>query len=69
LVTRGRAIVRLGIPAGVGERDAFAKELKAFERALATFKGDARKKSDARLEASYNAVHDTFEVLASMLPR
>jgi hypothetical protein len=69
LVTRGRAIIRLGVPAGVGEREAFTKELKAFERALATFKADARKKSDARLETSYNAVHDTFEMLASMLPR
>ena len=68
LVTRGRAIVRLSVPAGVQDRAAFEKELKAFEKALAKFKADARKKSDARLEESYNAVHDTFEMLASMLP-
>lgn len=69
LVTRGRVIVRLGVPAGVQEREAFEKELKQFEKALAKFKADARKRSDARLEQSYNAVHDSFELLASMLPR
>lgn len=69
LVTRGRALVRLGIPAGVQETDAFRKELKQFEKALAKFRADARKRSDARLEQSYNAVHDSFEMLASMLPR
>jgi hypothetical protein len=68
LVTRGRALVKVGVPAGVQDRAAFEKELKAFEKALARFRADARKKSDARLEASYNAVHDTFEMLASMLP-
>lgn len=69
LVTRGRAIVGSGVPAGVQDRAAFEKALKTFEKALAKFKSDARKKSDARLEESYNAVHDTFEMLASMLPR
>ncbi|HEX7997380.1 MAG TPA: hypothetical protein VF528_03100 [Pyrinomonadaceae bacterium] len=68
LVARGRAIVRLGTPAGVGDREAFARELKAFARALEVFRRDARKGTEARLEASYNAVHDSFEMLASMLP-
>jgi hypothetical protein len=68
LGTRGRAIIKLGVPAGVQDKAAFEKELKTFEKALAKFKSDARKKSDARLEESYNAVHDTFEMLASMLP-
>ncbi|HEX8492876.1 MAG TPA: hypothetical protein VF658_08555 [Pyrinomonadaceae bacterium] len=69
LVTRGRALVRLGVPAGVQETEAFRQELKQFEKALMKFRTDARKKSNARLEQSYNAVHDSFEMLASMLPR
>lgn len=69
LVTRGRALVRLGIPAGVRETEAFQKELKQFEKALAKFRADARRRSNARLEQSYSAVHDSFELLASMLPR
>ncbi len=68
LVTRARALVRLGVPAGVTETSAFQKELRLFEKHLAKFKADARKRSDARLEQSYNAVHDSFEMLASMLP-
>lgn len=69
LVTRGRAITKLGVPAGVQETADFEKELKNFETALNKFKTDAQKGSDTQLEASYNAVHDTFEMLASMLPR
>jgi hypothetical protein len=68
LVAKGRAIVMLGIPAGVGETAEFAKGLKEFDKALTKFKADARKKSDARLEQSYSAVHDAFEMLASLLP-
>ena len=69
LYARGLAIVKLGIPPGVGETTEFAKELKGFARALRQFRADARKRSNARLEASYSAVHDAFEILASMLPR
>ena len=69
LVNRGRAIVRLGVPAGVQETAEFQKELKQFESALLKFKADARRKSDTRLEESYSAVHDSFEMLASMLPK
>lgn len=69
LVTRGRAIVKLGVPAGVQEKEEFQKELKGFEEALTKFEGDAEKASDVQLEESYSAVHDSFEMLASMLPR
>lgn len=69
LVTRGRAIVRLGVPAGVAETGEFQQQLKQFESALMKFKAAARKQSEAGLEQSYNAVHDTFEMLASLLPR
>lgn len=69
LVTRGRAIIKLGVPAGVHETAEFAKELQNFETALSKFEVDAQEGTDAQLEESYNAVHDTFEMLASMLPR
>jgi hypothetical protein len=69
LVAKGRAIVQLGIPRGVEAIGEFAEGLKAFDKALTKFKTDARKKSDARLEQSYSAVHDAFETLASLLPR
>jgi hypothetical protein len=69
LVTRGRAIVRLGIPAGVQEKSEFRQQLRQFESALTKFKAAARKGSEGQLEQSYNAVHDTFEMLASLLPR
>lgn len=69
LVKKGRAIVTLGVPAGVRETEEFQKELKSFDAALTKFEGDAENAPDARLEESYNAVHDSFEMLASMLPR
>ena len=71
LTRRGRAIVRLGIPRGTTreKRAEFAKELKKFSKALAKYNADARRGTDAQLEASYSAVHDSFEMLAAMLPR
>lgn len=69
LVTRGRAILQLGVPTGVEAKDEFTQGLKEFERALAAFDDDARKGTDARLEQSYTALHDAFEMLASLLPR
>jgi hypothetical protein len=69
LVTRGEAIVKLGVPAKVKNAAEFEKELKKFADALAKFKSDATSATDAQLEESYLAVHDTFEMLAHMLPR
>ncbi len=71
LVNRGWAIVRLGIPAGTSEdkREEFAEGLKKFGRALTRFKSRAKKGSNDQLKESYSAVHDSFEVLAEMLPR
>ena len=69
LVTRGEAIVKLGVPAKVKNAAEFEKELKKFSDALAKFKSDAASATDAQLEESYLAVHDTFETLAHMLPR
>jgi len=71
LVKLGKAIVAVGVPAGTKDeqKDEFAKELKKFDKALAKFSSDAKKKSDVKLKTSYSAVHDSFEMLAGMLPR
>jgi hypothetical protein len=71
LAKRGNAIVRLGVPSSVTEANnaEFGKELSKFKDANAKFKTAATKGTDAELEASFNAVHDSFEMLAGMLPR
>jgi len=71
LVKRGNSIVKLGVPRGTSEdkKEEFAKELDSFRQALAKFKADARTGTNYQLKASYSAVHDTFEILAAMLPR
>lgn len=71
LESRGRAIVRLGVPRGTKQesRTEFSSELKKFSKALTKYRRDARRGTDAQLEASYSAVHDSFELLAAMLPR
>lgn len=71
LAKRGRAIVRLGVPGGVSEeqKEEFTKELEKFEDALIKFQAHARRGTNNQLKVSYSAVHDSFEMLASMLPR
>ena len=71
LVRRGEAIVRVGVPKGTAERyrEDFRKELKKFKSALGKLRKDAKRGTDAQLEASFSAVHDSFEMLAGMLPR
>lgn len=72
LLTRhGRAIVKLGVPRGTGKenRTEFINELNKFNKALTKYRSDARRGTDAQLEASYSAVHDSFEMLAALLPR
>ena len=71
LIRRGRDIVRLGVPRGTSKKNrvGFADELRKFSKALARFNADARGGTDTQLEASYSAVHDSFEMLAAMLPR
>lgn len=69
LTSLGEEIVKLGVPANVKDPAAFEKELKTFQDALSKFKTDATNSSDEMLEESYLAVHDSFEMLASMLPR
>jgi hypothetical protein len=71
LVRRGDAIVRVGMPQGTAERyrEDFRKELKKFKSALGKLRKDAKRGTDAQLETSFSAVHDSFEMLAGMLPR
>ena len=71
LVRRGKAIVAVGVPAGTKEeqKQEFADHLKKFDNALSKLRSDARKGSNAKLKASYSAVHDSFEMLAAMLPK
>ena len=71
LARRGDAIVRVGMPPATAERyrEDFRKELKKFKTALGKLKKDAKRGTDAQLEASFSAVHDSFEMLAGMLPR
>ncbi len=71
LVKHGRQIVKLGVPAGTvdDQKAEFKKELAKFNSALSKFRANARKGSNDQLKTSYSAVHDSFETLASMLPR
>lgn len=71
LVKRGNAIVKLGVPSGTRDdkKEEFAKELDSFRKALARFKTDAKTGTNDQLKTSYSAVHDSFEMLAGMLPR
>ena len=69
LVRRGNAIVRLGIPRGVSkeQRPEFRSELRKFSNALAKFHRDALRGTDEQLKGSFDATHDSFELLASMV--
>ena len=68
---RGRAIVNLGVPHGTSDENKkeFGVELKKFSQALTKFRTDARRGTNEQLAKSYSAVHDSFEMLAGMLPR
>src|SRR6266545_1191568 len=69
LVTRGKAIVKLGVPqAPKANRREFAKALESFDKALAKFRTESRTGSDTRLKESYATVHDSFEKLADLVP-
>jgi hypothetical protein len=71
LVRQGVNIVKLNVPRGTKEEhvDAFTKELKTFDQALKKFAAAAKDGTDAELATSFSSVHDSFETLASMLPR
>lgn len=71
LVALGEAIIKLGVPRGVEEKiwAEFKEGLGNFGEALVKFKTDAEAGTDDQLKESYSSVHDSFEMLAGMLPR
>lgn len=71
LVKLGEAIQNLGVPRGVDEKKTgeFKEWLDKFGEALSKFKRDAGGGTDEQLRESYSAVHDSFEMLAGMLPK
>jgi hypothetical protein len=71
LARLGKAMVRLGVPRGTAKSNVteFRKELRKFNTALNKFSEHAKTGSDDQLETSFSAVHDSFEMLAGMLPR
>jgi len=71
LVKRGEAIVEVGVPPGTAAEyvEEVRKELKKFGDALTKFNEHASAGTDDQLKASFASVHDSFEMLAAMLPR
>ena len=71
LVKLGEPILNLGVPRGVDEKKTgeFREWLGKFGEALSQFKRDAGGGTDEQLRESYSAVHDSFEMLAAMLPK
>ena len=71
LVKLGARITKLGIPEGTKteNREEFEKELRKFKAALAKFRKASKSGTDAELKTTYSDVHDSFEMLAGMLPR
>lgn len=68
LVTRGRAIVKLGVPtAPKAELRKFIAARRRFDLALVRFKADAQRNNDTKLKKSFTAVHDSFEELADLV--
>jgi hypothetical protein len=70
LIKYGKAIVRLGVPRGTKTQQVaeFKEELSKFNKALIKFRADVKTGSDEQLKTSYSAVHDSFEMLAGLLP-
>jgi len=70
LLKRGDAIVRLGVPKNTAgaQAEEFRRELKKFADALSKFRQHSQRGTDEQLEVSFSAVHDSFEMLAGMLP-
>ena len=70
LIKLGDAIVKLGVPNGVSAQytEKFKTELESFKNKLAKYGADAKSGTDTDLKTSYEAVHDSFEELAHMLP-
>jgi hypothetical protein len=64
-LSAAKRLFQVGLPSGTPSKDQeeFRKELKKFEGALGDFSKHAQDGTDAQLEASFSAVHDSFEML------
>jgi hypothetical protein len=71
LVRLGNAIIKLGVPRGTkpSQIQAFEQELSNFSNAIKHFAKVAKGGTDEDLRLSFSAVHDSYEMLAGMLPR
>lgn len=71
LAKLGEAITKLGVPerTKTENREEFEKELRNFKDALAKFRKASKSGTDAELKMTFSEVHDSFEMLAGMLPR
>ncbi|PYS68995.1 MAG: hypothetical protein DMF69_18355 [Acidobacteria bacterium] len=70
LIGLGNKVVKLGVPKGTKAEhvEKFKTGLADFKNKLARYGTDAKSGSDGDLKTSYEAVHDSFEELADMLP-
>jgi hypothetical protein len=71
LINLGQAIIKRGVPEDTKAENVagFKQELKKFSDTLIQYGADAKNGPDDKLKTSYEAVHDSFEMLAGMLPR
>jgi hypothetical protein len=71
LVRLGNAIIKLGVPRGTQPSNVqtFERELTNFNKALKYFAKMSKGGKDEDLRLSFAAVHDSYEILAGMLPR
>ena len=71
LVKRGHAILKLGVPSNLEKKkvNEYKEWLGKFGEALGKFKTDCDEGTDVQLKESYSSVHDSFEMLAALLPR
>ena len=67
----GNAIIKLGVPRGTkpSQVQAFEQELSNFNNALKQFAKVAKGGKDEDVRLSFEAVHDSYEMLAGMLPQ
>ena len=70
LIGLGNKVVKLGVPKGTKAEhvEKFKTGLADFKNKLTKYGTDAKSGSDSDLKTSYEAVHDSFEGLADMLP-
>ena len=70
LIVLGESVVKLNVPAGVKSEHAseFKKELENFRGTLENFRSAAKSGTDDQLKSTFSAVHDSFEMLAALVP-